>query len=385
MRIVFVALAFASLLSGCVPQKGGGMPAGGQTAVKPPDMHTSRNSLDWAGTYEGVLPCADCPGIKTRLTLNQDGTYELSTQYLDRQPAPQVVRGQFTWNAGGSAVALDPNGNAQQFSVGEGRLLQLNRDGTPVLASSANRVLTLVSPAASATPAAADTVKTLEAHRWTLESASDGQGRRIEAVSPGPGRAFVFGFADARLHVRGGCNQLSGGYEVSAEGQLKVGRMAATMMACEPVSMQADSALAALLAKPLKVDLARGATPVLRLASASGEVLVLNGQATPEALYGPATRIFLEVAAQPVACTNPLTAATTCLQVRDRVFDQQGLAVLPHGAWRPLYETVEGFTHTPGVRNVLRIKRFQRSTVPAGGSPLVYVLDLVVESEVVPR
>jgi hypothetical protein len=94
----------------------------------------------------------------------------------------------------------------------------------------------------------------------------------------------VFGFADARLHVQGSCNQLSGRYEVSAEGQLKVGRMAATMMACEPASMQADSALTALLAKPLKVDLARGAAPVLRLVSASGEVLVLNGQATPEAL-----------------------------------------------------------------------------------------------------
>jgi hypothetical protein len=114
-------------------------------------------------------------------------------------------------------------------------------------------------------------------------------------------------------------------------------------------------------------------------------VLVLKGQATPEALYGPATRIFLEVAAQTVACTNPLNAATTCLQVRDRVFDQQGLAVLPHGAWRPLYETVEGYTHKPGVRNVLRIKRFQRSPAPAGGSSLVYVLDLVVESETVPR
>jgi len=148
MKVVFIVGVLASVLSGCMPQKGGGMPAGGQTAVKPPDMHTSRNSLDWAGTYEGVLPCADCPGIKTRLTLNRDGSYELSTQYLDRQPAPQVVRGQFTWNAAGSAIALDQNGNGQQFSVGEGRLSQLNRDGTPVLASSANRVLTLVSPAA---------------------------------------------------------------------------------------------------------------------------------------------------------------------------------------------------------------------------------------------
>ena len=30
-----------------------------------------------AGTYEGTLPAADCPGIKTVLTINADSTYQL--------------------------------------------------------------------------------------------------------------------------------------------------------------------------------------------------------------------------------------------------------------------------------------------------------------------
>ncbi|MDE5451088.1 copper resistance protein NlpE N-terminal domain-containing protein, partial [Elizabethkingia meningoseptica] len=33
------------------------------------DSHNAQNSLDWAGTYEGTVPCADCPGIKTTITL----------------------------------------------------------------------------------------------------------------------------------------------------------------------------------------------------------------------------------------------------------------------------------------------------------------------------
>lgn len=33
----------------------------------------------YLATYEGTLPCADCPGIKTTLTLNADGTYDLTT------------------------------------------------------------------------------------------------------------------------------------------------------------------------------------------------------------------------------------------------------------------------------------------------------------------
>ena len=31
-----------------------------------------------AGTYEGTLPAADCPGIKTVLTINADSTYQPS-------------------------------------------------------------------------------------------------------------------------------------------------------------------------------------------------------------------------------------------------------------------------------------------------------------------
>ena len=36
------------------------------------DQHNSRNSLDWNGVYKGVLPCADCEGIETVITLLND-------------------------------------------------------------------------------------------------------------------------------------------------------------------------------------------------------------------------------------------------------------------------------------------------------------------------
>jgi uncharacterized lipoprotein NlpE involved in copper resistance len=140
-RASILCLVAALLLCACMPRKDDGATA---TTAKPADMHTSQNSLDWAGVYEGVLPCADCPGIKTRLTLARDGRYELATQYLERQAAPTSVRGQFTWLPGGTTIALDAQGSGQRFLVGEGRLVSLNRDGSPVGPSSANRVLTLV-------------------------------------------------------------------------------------------------------------------------------------------------------------------------------------------------------------------------------------------------
>ena len=376
MRLACILCLLAAFLSACVSPG---------TAPPPDAAHNSRNSLDWAGVYAGVLPGAGGAGIQTRLTLGRDGSYQLSTQALERQNAAQVVRGQFTWDAGGGAIALDASGGGQRFMVGEGRLLLLQPDGTRRPPDAPAAVLTLVAPAADAAPAGANLAQTLESNRWTLDSARDGQGRRIEAIAPAPGRALVFGFSANRLSIQGGCNPMMGGYQVGADGRLTVSRMASGMMACEPALMQSDAALAALLAQPLQVDLAAGASPVLRLVTGAGETLVLTGQATPESLYGPATQIFIEVAAQPVACTNPYNAEKTCLQVRDRAFDAQGLPAGAPSAWRPLYERIEGYAHQPGIRNVLRVKRFQRGTVPAGTASVLYVLDLVVESEVVSR
>ena len=131
---------FAAVLCACATPQAHDVPA--KSTTHPPDLHTSRNSLDWAGVYEGVLPCADCPGIKTRLALNKDGTFELRTEYLDRPVVQQTVRGQFTWQASGNAISLDENGGRQQYAVGEGRLSVLDRDGKPI--SSPNRFLTLV-------------------------------------------------------------------------------------------------------------------------------------------------------------------------------------------------------------------------------------------------
>lgn len=381
MKALFVGGLMTVLLAGCAGTQDSNTPPASQDGKSAPDLHTSQNALDWAGSYEGVLPCADCPGIRTRLTLKADGRYELSTQYLDRQPAPTVETGKFFWNAGGNTVTLE--GNGQRFAVGEGRLLALYRNAPTDWASAPNQVLKRVAFAAPAPAPTTALLQTLEDHRWTLASATNAQGQRLGAVLPDAARPFVLSFSGSRLQAQGGCNQLSGAFQLGPDGLLTVGRMAATLRACESPLMQADRALSDLLAKGMRVELIKGTPPQLRLSDPTGVNLTLTGQATPEALYGPATRIFMEVAAQRVACKNPLNGETLCLQVRDRQFDEQGLTVGTPGAWRPLYETIEGYQHTPGVKNVVRLKRFQRASAPVGASKTVYVLDLVVQSETV--
>lgn len=379
-------LLFAGVigLAGCMPRN--------EPVAKAPDMHTSRNALDWAGTYEGVLPCADCPGIKTRLVLMADGQFELSTQYIDRQPTPQVTRGRFAWNAAGNDITVGDAVGAQQFRVGEGRLLQLNRDGSAPAWDAPGRVLTRATaggaaPAPAPGAAAADPAlsRSLQDKVWTLKSGTDAGGQPIAGLMP-PGQPFVLRFDASRLSVSGGCNSMGGGWRLDGAGKLVVGRMASTMKACEPALMQADRTLAALLEQPLAAQLEPGATPTLRLTTATKQTLLLAGQPTLESLYGAPTRVFLEVAAQTVPCPPGAAGPAQCLQVRERRFDDKGLRIDPPGEWRAFTGRIEGYTHTPGVRNVVRLNRYQK---PAAGATdaaaFVYVLDLVVESETVAR
>ena len=69
--------------------------------------------------------------------------------------------------------------------------------------------------------------------------------------------------------------------------------------------------------------------------------------------------------------------------VRDRHFDENGIASGSPGEWRPLHEGIEGYTPAVGEQHVVRVKRFEQAGV-AGGEPTVhYVLDLVIETRTI--
>lgn len=371
LSIPLVAFALASAIAFAAP--------GAAAAGSPDAAHGSRNALDWPGTYEGVLPCADCPGITTRVSLRADGSYEVKSTYIDRKGKPRIERGRIAWQPGGNAVKLDGAARGQMFAVGEGRLAWLEPGAAPAWPQPARFVLTRVASPEKAAPSGVQ--GTLESHRWMLDAAADANGKPIPGLPAETARKIVFSFAGGKLAIEGACNRSFGGYQIDAEGRLVVHRMASTMMACDPVAMKVDDALAALLAEPAKIEVTLGAAPALRLANAQSGTLALSGQLTPEARYGEPTRLFLEVASQTMPCDNPLTGAKACLRVRDRSFDNKGLDAKPPGAWRALYESIEGYAHEVGVRNVLRLKRFKDKQ---SGST-VYVLDMVVQSESVAR
>ncbi|MGF1909459.1 copper resistance protein NlpE [Vibrio kasasachensis] len=95
--------------------------------------HSARNSLDWEGLYMGTLPCADCSGIATSLTLNFDGTYVYEQNYLGKgKEGEYKSTGEYIWNSKGDTVMLSKQDDSQQFFVGENVLMMLDVDGNKV-------------------------------------------------------------------------------------------------------------------------------------------------------------------------------------------------------------------------------------------------------------
>ncbi|MBT2747243.1 MULTISPECIES: META and DUF4377 domain-containing protein [unclassified Lysobacter] len=226
----------------------------------------------------------------------------------------------------------------------------------------------------------------LGAYRWNLDTASDAAGKPIGVLQREGKYGLQLSFLKDRLGVSGGCNHVGATYALNGD-KIEVKNFQTTLMACQdPRLMQMDSEISKQLEGSTVFAIeGQAPQPRLLLTTASGSKLVLSGQPTPETRYGGAgTTMFFEVDAKRRSCPHPLMRDYQCLWVRERKYDANGVALAPAEDWHFLYQDIEGYTHEAGVRNVVRIKKFDIKNPPADASSVAYVLDMVVESELVP-
>ena len=240
---------------------------------------------------------------------------------------------------------------------------------------------TATTPAADA--AALDTAF-LGGHHWALDTAVDANGQRIDALLAHADKPVRLDFSQGRVAVSNTCNRMSGRYTVEGA-KLTIGDMASTMMACADQTLMAlDRAVGERLRGTQTAALQGGASPTLKLTNAGGDVLTFRGEPTAQARFGgPGETVFLEIAPNAKPCTHPDVPNRQCLQVREVHFDEKGIRTGAPAQWQPLYQDIEGFEHVEGERNVVRVKRFVSGNRPEG-EQVAYVLDMVVESEVMP-
>ncbi|WP_413484524.1 copper resistance protein NlpE [Shewanella baltica] len=100
---------------------------------------TSQNSLDWAGSYEGVLPCASCEGIQTLITIQSDNSFVQETVYLGKDEKILKLMGKAAWDEKGQKITLE---DGTQYLVGENQLIMLDTEGQRITGDlAANYVL----------------------------------------------------------------------------------------------------------------------------------------------------------------------------------------------------------------------------------------------------
>ncbi len=186
-----------------------------------PDGHTSQNSLDWAGIYRGVIPCADCEGIQTELRLNQDMTYTVSTRYLGKDSSIFSVNGSFAWDQAGNKITLanlDRDLVSNSYLVGENRLFKLDMQGNKIEGDLAGHYIL-----------EKDQNKITEKY-WKLIELDD---QPIAFFDHQQREAhLILKEEDNRVQGHSSCNSFSGTYELSEGNRIRFSPLASTKMAC---------------------------------------------------------------------------------------------------------------------------------------------------------
>ncbi|MBK7099756.1 MAG: copper resistance protein NlpE N-terminal domain-containing protein [Sphingobacteriales bacterium] len=83
------------------------------------DRDNGQTSLDWAGVYEGTLPCADCEGNKTTIEINKDNTYTIKEDYSGKGNFEE--KGTISWDDAGGVITMSDS--KRKYKVGENVLL----------------------------------------------------------------------------------------------------------------------------------------------------------------------------------------------------------------------------------------------------------------------
>jgi uncharacterized lipoprotein NlpE involved in copper resistance len=104
----------------------------------------SKTGLDREGTYSGIIPCADCTGIETKISLKGNNAYQISWKYLEKDDEVYVNEGTFVWNPTDSIITLgnmDADKYPTMYKVGENYLLQLDLNGDVITGEMADKYI----------------------------------------------------------------------------------------------------------------------------------------------------------------------------------------------------------------------------------------------------
>jgi copper homeostasis protein (lipoprotein) len=179
-------------------------------------------------TFEGVIACADCQGIRETLTLRVDGTFILRQTYLRGDPVETSKYESGPYELSGNKVVLGKGPEAQQLQLlKHGELRMLDEKGKEIKSDAKLNLKRMP---------VIDPIYMLEGPVWKLK-----QLKNRTVVS----RAEIT-FKDQRVSGSSGCNRMTGGYTHDGI-KLSFSPIAGTQMACPGPDMELESAFLKVL------------------------------------------------------------------------------------------------------------------------------------------
>lgn len=189
------------------------------------DEHSSQSALDWKGTYHGILPCADCEGIETVISLNEDKTFHFSQKYLGNESKSINTSGTFTWTRDGNSIILG-KGDANQFlQVGENQLFWLDKNGNRITGDLAEQYRLQKNKDNDI----------LEKY-WKLVSL---RGKPITTAGKREAH-IILKQENNKLIGHGGCNALTGSYSLAPQNRVRFTQISSTEMVCEALTTEQE-------------------------------------------------------------------------------------------------------------------------------------------------
>lgn len=190
-------------------------------------VDNSKTSLDWNGNYFGVLPCADCEGIETLITLNKDKTFRLVTKYSGKSETEFVDKGSFEWDESGSKIKLlGLEGAPSNYQVGENKLVQLDMNGNRITGELAEKYILEKT----------DRFSLLDT-KWKLIEL---KGKPVEYKQSEKEIFLQLLSEEKKVYGFSGCNTFRGSYEIKDGSKIKFGPLASTLMACPNMKIETE-------------------------------------------------------------------------------------------------------------------------------------------------
>ena len=187
--------------------------------------------------------------------------------------------------------------------------------------------------------------------------------------------SFIHDQGEPRMTGFAGCNQYNAPYTV-ANGLLIVrSHPVSTMMQCAPQNMQLEQDFLAGVTRITASSLDNTNTPQrMTWVLGTGDTLDFGRRADPVAggQIGPTKLVYVN--SERVPCTAGAGHAM-CYQVRDSASQP----------WQFWYGEITGFNFQPGIRYRLRVVEVKDPNPPADASSVRWVLDAVIEQEIVSR